>query len=635
MRQVKLKNSILRSVKLPGQYLGGEFNQIKKSWQDAADDTYRLLRFAFCFPDTYQLGMSNLALKILYDLVNQEETLLCERVFAPWVDMKKIMEEQNIPLFSLENHMPVANFDCIGFSLSYELAFSPTLALLKLAGIPLRSLDRQEEDPIIIAGGPVTYNIEPMADFLDIVLMGEGEESLIELLSLMRTMRVIGGASRKEFLLEASKIKGAYVPSLYEVHYLADGQVEEIVALDGAPALIEKRIIQDMNGAHFPQKALVPNIETVHDRVALEVFRACPRGCRFCQAGQIYRPVREKSPKLLAKQMRRQLDSSGYHEVGLLSLSTSDYSQLKELTNQLFAEIGEERVNLSVPSLRIDDFSLSLMDKISKNRKSGLTFAPEAGTQRLRDVINKGIDEEEILRGMELAFRGGYSGAKLYFMLGLPTETDEDIEGIGQLVQKILDVYFRLKKEGLNLRKAEITVSVALFIPKPFTPFQWVAQERKEEMKRKLDILTQSLRSRYVKLNWHATSVSLWEAVLARGDRRLGKVLEAGAEEGVYLDSWEEFFDFGLWQKLMTDQGLDIDFYVHRVRNREEVLPWDHIQIGVRKEFLWHEYEKAIRAELSTPCGEGCMLCGVLPWGAEICQKGLANRLGQGAISHD
>ena len=616
MTTVKVPRHILQSVAKPARYVGGEWNSITKPLPPEGPD---LIRFAFCFPDTYEIGMSNLALRILYDLINKRTDTWCERCFAPWTDMEEQMRSLGLPLFSIESKTPLSEFDLVGFTLQYELSFTNVLNMLDLGGVPLLTADRDERHPLVIAGGPVTYNSEPMADFFDLVLIGEGEEVLPELLDLYSTYKAAGRPDRQAFLLQAAAIKGVYVPSFYDVAYNEDGTVKAIAAnRPGVPAKIRKRIIHDLDSVSFPVNGIVPNTEIVHDRMFLEVLRGCPRGCRFCQAGMIYRPVREKSAGTLISQALATEQSTGYDELGLLSLSTSDYSDLAHLTDQLLCELTPHQTSLSLPSLRLDSFSLELMEKAAKTRKSGLTFAPEAGTQRLRDVINKNISAEDLTNAMKLAFKGGWSGAKLYFMLGLPTETDEDVRGIADLVHSIEALYAGLPRDQ-RPRRLELTVSTALFIPKPFTPFQWVAQADTATLQSRVQMLRDRLRSRSVKYQWHDSSTSRLEAVLARGDRRLGPVILTAWRQGRKFDAWDEHFKLQPWLDCMTEAGLDPDFYTSRERPENEVFPWSIIDIGVSDDFLLDEYRKSKSGETTPQCRLACSSCGAQDMEGGIC----------------
>lgn len=623
---IKLTPGLLRNVEKPGRYTGGEFNAIYKD-PNRAMTSERLLRFSFCYPDTYEIGMSNLALHIIYGLLNERDDVWCERAFAPWVDMEKELRERELPLFALESQQGLAAFDVLGFTLPFELSFPNVLNMLDLAAIPLLTEERGDKDPLIIGGGPVVYNSEPIADFFDLIVIGEGEEVILELVPLFIDYKVRGIISRSEMLRRAARIEGVYVPSLYSVEYNSDGTIKALHSHGGAPQQVRKRIVEDFDQVWYPDTMIVPNIETVHDRVFLEVFRGCPRGCRFCQAGMIYRPVREKKPQTLLKHAKRLTDDTGYDEVSLLSLSTSDYSQLSELTDGLLNCYEGEHVSLSLPSLRLDNFSLELLDRVNETRRTSLTFAPEAGTQRLRDVINKGITEDDIFSAMKLAFRSGYKGAKLYFMMGLPTETEEDIDGIADLVYGILKMHGRLKQEEeLELRPPEINVSCAMFIPKPFTPFQWVPQASLEDLQTKNQRLSEKLRSRRIRYSWHGSEVSHWEAVLARGDRRLGRVLLRGFQAGASFDGWSQHFSYERWMDAMATEGLDPAFYANRQRSLDEILPWDILDAGPRKRFLWQEYQSSLNAELTLPCGEHCEYCGVEGVEAESCVRGQQNR---------
>lgn len=606
---------ILRQIEKPARYLGGEWNQIDKSTHPDQDE---LINFAFCFPDIYEIGMSNLALRIIYHQINQREDAWCERVFAPAPDFRARLKDCGQPLFSLESGRSLKDFDILGITLQYELAYSAVLDLLDLGGVPLRSCERGEDDPFVWGGGPVVVNVEPVAEFFDLFVLGEGENIISSLLDLYQEWRQDPGLKKQDFLLRAAQIPGIYVPAFYDVSYLADGTIESIKPNhSGIPAVIRKQIIDDLDDAQFPERQIVPNIEIVHDRMYLELFRGCPRGCRFCQAGMIYRPVRERSVPELTWLAKTLYDETGYAEIGLLSLSSSDYSEIDLLTDELVADLQPKNVNISLPSLRLDSFDFSLMEKISATRKAGLTFAPEAGTQRLRDVINKNISEEDLLAAAEIAFRGGWNRLKLYFMLGLPTESEEDVKGIADLTFKLLEIHSEISREE-KLRRPQITVSTAIFIPKAFTPFQWVAQIDSEQMAERQILLASLLKSKIISYQWHGFDSSVIEAVLARGDRRLGEVLYKVWQSGGYRESWREGFKFERWQEAFDSQGLEMSFYTGE-RHKEDILPWDHIDVGVSKEYLWEEYEKALRGEITPECRDECGLCGAETYGCGVC----------------
>lgn len=609
------RDKILMQVQKPTRYTGGEINICKKNPSDVD------IRFGFCFPDVYEVAMSHLGIKILYHTLNQRLDTYCERVFAPWDDMEKLMREKNQKLFALETGDEVTDFDFLGFTLQYELSYSNVVNMIDLAGIPIYSKDREYGMPFIIAGGPCAYNGEPIADFIDIFSIGEGEEMLDELMDTYKQWKKSGSKSRKEFLEMAAEIEGIYVPSFYDVEYNDDGTIKAFIPNNPhAKKKITKRIMKDFNLAPTPDKIIVPFGEIVHDRITLEIFRGCIRGCRFCQAGYIYRPVREKSAEKLTDLAAKLIDSSGYDEVSLCSLSTSDYTGLKELTDNLIDITEEKKIGLSLPSLRIDNFSLELMEKVQKVRKSGITFAPEAGTQRLRDVINKNITEEDIKKSVRLLFAGGWTNVKLYFMIGLPTETTEDVVGISELAQSVLDVYFETPKEE-RAKNINITVSTSSFVPKPFTAFQWAAQNSRDELIEKQDILKQSIKSRKIRYNWHDNKTSYLEGVFARGDRRLSKVIEEAVKLGCKFDGWGEFFDFEKWEQAFKNCGVDPDFYNMRERSYDEILPWDFIDIGVTKEFLKKENEKAKAAETTANCREKCAGCGAAKFGSGVCYE--------------
>lgn len=592
---------ILTTVQKPARYVGGEYNQIVKDKENVD------VRVAFCFPDTYEIGMSNLGMRILYGIMNEMDGVWCERVFAPWGDMEQAMRENGLPLYALESHDSVKDFDMIAFTVGYEMCYSNILNMLNLAGVPLHSDERTGLENMVFAGGACMYNPEPLADFIDFFCLGEGEDMTVEVVELYRRAKR-SGWSKAEFLRAAAKIEGVYVPSFYEHRYRPDGTLLEIVPKDGAPKTVTKRIVQNLSAAYWPTKMIVPSTEIVHDRANLEVMRGCIRGCRFCQAGFCYRPVRPRSAEVLLKQAVASLENSGYHEITLSSLSTSDYKQLAQLADGMLDYCVPRKINLSLPSLRADNFSRDLMLKVQRVRKSGLTFAPEAGTQRLRDAINKNVTEEEILQTCATAFEGGWNNVKLYFMLGLPTETDEDVLGIAELVYKIFNTWrahASNKKRGVRIH-----VSTAYFVPKPFTPFQWEKQISPEEYTRKTQLLREAMHSKSVEYNWHAPDLSRLEAVLARGDRRLGRVIEEAVRNGAKLDGWDEYFRYDTWMKAFETCGIDPDFYTVRGIGVDEVLPWDTISVGVRKDFLRAERERAYRSEITPDCRTKCMGCG-------------------------
>ena len=596
-----LLQRILPTVQKPARYTGGEFNEIQKDIKDVR------VRVAFCFPDTYEIGMSNLGMRILYGVMNEMEGVWCERVFTPWGDMEKAMREHNLPLWALESQNPVKDFDMIAFTIGYEMCYANILNMLRLSGVPLHSKDRDGLKNIVFAGGVCAYNPEPLADFIDFFSLGEGEEITVEIVSLYDRAKAENW-SKDAFLREVAKIPGVYVPSFYRHEYNDDGTLSAIVPLEGAPEVCTKRIVEDLDNAYWPTKMIVPSTEIVHDRANLEVFRGCIRGCRFCQAGFSCRPVRKKSADVLYRQAMETLADSGHNEITLSSLSTSDYRELKELTDQMIPYCADTRVNLSVPSLRADNFSRELMQKLQTVRKSGLTFAPEAGTQRLRDVINKNLTEEEILTTCRNAFSGGWNNVKLYFMLGLPTETDEDVLGIAELVYKVIQCW---KEHAVNKKRGlRVHVATAYFVPKPHTPFQWEKQITPEEYLRRCRLLKSHFYSKSIEYDYHGPDLSRLEAVFARGDRRLGAVIEQAMYNGAKLDGWDEYFNYSFWFDAFNTCGIDPDFYTVRGYGEEEILPWDTIDVGIRKPFLLRERHRAYAATITPDCREGCAGCG-------------------------
>ena len=614
--KVQLSDEILYSIEKPARYTGGEWNMVIKNPKDVD------VRFAFCFPDVYEVGMSHLGMKILYHVLNKRSDVYCERVFTPWVDLEAVMREKKIPLFALESKDSLSDFDIIGFTLQYEMSYTNILNMLDLAGIPLLAKERDENHPLIIGGGPCACNPEPLADFFDFFAIGEGEEVILDIVEKYKEWKTAGN-KKQDFLVDIAKIPGVYVPSLYDVIYNDDKTVSRVIPKESSiPERITKRIIKDLDAVDFPEDIIVPFIGTVHDRVMLEMFRGCIRGCRFCQAGFIYRPVREKSPEVLLKQAEGSISKTGYEEISLVSLSTSDYSCLQGFTDELVKLTEKSKVNLSLPSLRIDNFSIDLMEKAQKVRKSGLTFAPEAGTQRLRDVINKGITEEDVVSSVSLAFEGGWSSVKLYFMIGLPTETMEDIEAIADLAEKVVRAYKMTPKEK-RAKGLKVSVSAACFVPKPFTPFQWFGQDSLETFLGKQHFLRKAIKekTKSVTFNWHDAKTSLIESVFARGDRNLGKALLTAWEKGCRFDGWDEFFKYDKWIEAFDEEDIDPAFYANRHRSYDEVLPWDHLDMGISKKFLQKECEKAHEEKTTPNCRLKCMGCGAGEFGTGLCNE--------------
>ena len=617
MRKLALSDEILLKISQPARYIGGEVNMVKK------DPSKVAVRFAMCFPDVYEIGMSHLGIQILYDMFNRRDDVYCERVYSPWMDLDPIMREQKIPLFAVESQDPIKNFDFLGITIQYEMCYTNILQVLELSQIPLHAEDRTEEDPIVIGGGPCTYNPEPIAPFFDLFYMGEGEVVYFDLIDRYKEIKARGG-SRKEFLEQAAQIPGIYVPGFYDVTYKEDGTIEAMTPNNPhAPQTISKQLVMDMSDTWYPEKPVVPYLRATQDRVVLEIMRGCIRGCRFCQAGMVYRPVRERSLEELKRLARTMLKSTGHEEISLSSLSSSDYTKLEGIVNFLIDEFDGKGVNVSLPSLRIDAFSLDVMSKVQDVKKSSLTFAPEAGSQRLRNVINKGLTEENILNGSAEAFKGGWNRVKLYFMLGLPTETVEDMQGIAELSEKVAEVYYDTVPKEQRHGKVQVTASTSFFVPKPFTPFQWAPMCTKEQFLERASIVNhrmkEMLNKKSLRYNWHEADVTVLEGVLARGDRKVAAVIEEAYRKGAIYDSWSEYFNNDIWMKAFETCGVDIDFYTTRERSLDEVFPWDFIDAGVTKDFLKREWANA-QAETVTPnCRMRCSGCGVRKYGGGVC----------------
>ena len=619
MRKLALSDDILLNIEKPARYIGGEVNSVMKD-KDKVD-----IRFAMCFPDVYEIGMSHLGIQILYDMFNRREDTWCERVYSPWLDLDKVLREKNIQLFALESQDPVRDFDFLGITIQFEMCYTNILQILDLSHIPLHAADRTEADPIVIGGGPCAYNPEPLAEFFDIFYIGEGETVYDELLDTYKAWKKSGG-SRKEFLRQAARIEGLYVPQFYDATYNEDGTIAAFTPNDPcAPSKVRKQVVMDVTDAPYPMKPVVPYIKATQDRVVLEIQRGCIRGCRFCQAGMIYRPTRERSVETLKEYARTMLKNTGHEEISLSSLSSSDYSKLNELVTFLIEEFKDRGINISLPSLRIDAFSLDVMSKVQDVRKSSLTFAPEAGSQRMRDVINKGLTEEEILTGAGQAFEGGWTKVKLYFMLGLPTETEEDMKEIARLSDRVARRYYEIPKEDRH-GKCQITASSSFFVPKPFTPFQWAAMYPAEEYDRRAHLVNDEFREQLnrksLKYNWHDAQGTVLEGVMARGDRRVGKVIEEAYRLGCLFDSWTETFRNDLWMQAFDNTCVDIDFYNQRMRGKDEIFPWDFIDIGVSRSFLRREWEHAMNETVTPNCREKCSGCGAAGFGGGVCVEG-------------
>ena len=621
MRKLALSDEILMQVDKAARYIGGEVNSVMKD-KNKVD-----IRFAMCFPDVYEIGMSNLGMMILYNMFNEREDVWCERVFSPWMDLDKIMREEHIPLFALESQEPVKEFDFLGITLGYEMCYTNVLQILDLSHISLLAKDRKEDDPIVIGGGACAYNPEPIAEFFDMFYIGEGETVYDALFDVYKATKAAGG-SRKDFLFAASKIPGIYVPSLYNVSYKEDGTIASFTPVkEGIPEKVCKQLITDITKDYRAIKApVVPFIKATQDRVTLEIQRGCIRGCRFCQAGMIYRPTRERDVEELKASAREMLQNTGHEEISLSSLSSSDYSELKELVNFLIEEFHGNAVNISLPSLRIDAFALDVMSKVQDVKKSSLTFAPEAGSQRLRNVINKGLTEEMILHGAGEAFKGGWNQVKLYFMLGLPTETEEDMKGIAHLAQKIAETYYEEVPKEQRKGKVQVNVSTSFFVPKPFTPFQWAGMYREEDFVEKAKVVKSEIRAqvnqRSIRYSWHEPDVTILEGFLARGDRRCAQVILKAYEKGAIYDAWSESFDYNIWKEAFAETNTDIDFYTLRERSTDEILPWDFIDAGVTKKFLIHEWEQAKKETVTPNCRQKCSGCGAMRYGGGVCYVG-------------